>query len=215
MCRQDRSEAVEADSLNLSSGGSCEHHQSHALEMIRHSPSTCLGCSVLFLQIKAALREITAPRTEYIPVNSLLVFFLKMKCMFTIHKPENLCYSLRSPLRVSLAQMLCLSRAALQEAVPGPFMWHKGKERELAMLVSPLWARQLLGIDYVSSSNQKRLTLLIHRGDTSRFSVVRPRNSLFLLIIYLYSSCKLTFAHPGMSENGQRLILTGKKNPVI
>lgn len=113
---------MEADSLCLSSGGSCEHHQSHALEVITHSPSTCLGCSVLFLQIQAALREITAQRTQYIPVTPSWSSFSKMKCMFTIHKPEELCYSSRNPSRVSLAQMCCLSRVALQEAVPGLYV---------------------------------------------------------------------------------------------
>ena len=77
MCRKDRSEAMEVESLNASWGGSGDHHQSLMLWKWSHGHPQPAWDAVFSLFRSGLHWEIAAWRTEHIPVDCLLLFFLK------------------------------------------------------------------------------------------------------------------------------------------
>lgn len=112
-------------------------------------PQPAWGAVFHFFQIEAALREIITWKTKYIPVDSFLVSSSKMKCMFIINKPENVCYSGKA---VSFKSFLCSDMLPFQSRLRGHLCWRLSgpayygiygvrEKKELTMLVSPRWAR--------------------------------------------------------------------------
>lgn len=115
-------------------------------------PSTRLVCSILFLQVEAALRDITASRTECTAVNIFFVYLFKNDlCVSNSQARETVLFFWKGcVLQSSLCSLGCIGfseprrLASLWEAVAGPAchgICEVKENKELIMLVSPLWAR--------------------------------------------------------------------------